>query len=47
MACQWNGRYRDDLRRFVKGDPGNESPLQSLHYRVPARAVVVLVRVSA
>jgi isoamylase len=21
-ACQWNGRYRDDLRRFVKGDPG-------------------------
>ena len=21
MACQWNGRYRDDLRRFVKGDP--------------------------
>ena len=22
MACQWNGRYRDDLRRFVRGDPG-------------------------
>ncbi len=22
MACQWNGRYRDDLRRFVKGDGG-------------------------
>lgn len=22
MACQWNGQYRDDLRRFVKGDPG-------------------------
>ena len=22
MACQWNGRYRDDVRRFVKGDPG-------------------------
>jgi hypothetical protein len=22
MACQWNGIYRDDLRRFVKGDPG-------------------------
>ncbi|MDP2031439.1 MAG: isoamylase [Thiobacillus sp.] len=21
-ACQWNGKYRDDLRRFVKGDPG-------------------------
>jgi len=23
--------------------PGNESPLQSLHYRVPGRTVVVLV----
>jgi glycogen operon protein len=22
MACQWNGRFRDDVRRFVKGDPG-------------------------
>ncbi len=22
MTCQWNGRYRDDIRRFVKGDPG-------------------------
>ena len=22
MTCQWNGRFRDDLRRFVKGDPG-------------------------
>jgi len=21
-ACQWNGKYRDDLRRFVKGDTG-------------------------
>jgi isoamylase len=20
--CQWNGPYRDDVRRFVKGDPG-------------------------
>lgn len=20
--CEWNGRYRDDIRRFVKGDPG-------------------------
>lgn len=20
--CQWNGRFRDDLRRFVRGDPG-------------------------
>jgi len=25
-------------------EPGNESRLQSLHYRVPGRAVVVLVR---
>jgi glycogen operon protein len=25
-------------------EPGNESPLQSLQYRVPGRAVVVLVR---
>lgn len=22
MACQWNGRFRDDVRRFVRGDPG-------------------------
>ena len=22
MACQWNGQFRDDVRRFVKGDPG-------------------------
>jgi isoamylase len=22
MTCQWNGKFRDDLRRFVKGDPG-------------------------
>ncbi|OGA39999.1 MAG: glycogen debranching enzyme [Betaproteobacteria bacterium RIFCSPLOWO2_12_FULL_68_19] len=21
-ACQWNGRFRDDVRRFVRGDPG-------------------------
>src|SRR5260370_9916034 len=20
--AEWNGRYRDDVRRFVKGDPG-------------------------
>ena len=20
--AEWNGRYRDDIRRFVKGDPG-------------------------
>jgi hypothetical protein len=25
-------------------EPGNENLLQSLHYRVPGRAVVVLVR---
>jgi glycogen operon protein len=25
-------------------EPGNESPLQLLHYRVPGRAVVMLVR---
>jgi glycogen operon protein len=22
FACQWNGRFRDDMRRFVRGDPG-------------------------
>ena len=22
MASQWNGSFRDDIRRFVKGDPG-------------------------
>lgn len=21
-ACQWNGQFRDDVRRFVRGDPG-------------------------
>jgi len=21
-TCQWNGRFRDDIRRFVKSDPG-------------------------
>lgn len=21
-ACQWNGQFRDDIRRFVRGDPG-------------------------
>ncbi|HRO57885.1 MAG TPA: isoamylase [Burkholderiaceae bacterium] len=21
-ACQWNGRFRDDVRRFMRGDPG-------------------------
>ncbi|GAQ84892.1 isoamylase [Klebsormidium nitens] len=23
--AEWNGRYRDDLRRFLKGDPGQKS----------------------
>jgi glycogen operon protein len=32
MACQWNGRYRDDLRRFVKGDPGMVSALMRRLY---------------
>jgi isoamylase len=22
LWCQWNGRFRDDVRRFVRGDPG-------------------------
>lgn len=22
MTCQWNGRFRDDIRRFVRSDPG-------------------------
>lgn len=22
MTCQWNGRFRDDIRRFVRGDAG-------------------------
>lgn len=25
--AEWNGRYRDDVRRFVKGDPGHKSKL--------------------
>lgn len=32
MACQWNGRYRDDLRRFVKGDPGMAAALMRRLY---------------
>jgi len=32
MACQWNGSYRDDLRRFVKGDPGMVPALMSRLY---------------
>ena len=37
------GRYRLE-NPYDFFEPGNESPLQSLHYRVPGRAVVVLVR---
>jgi glycogen operon protein len=25
--CQWNGRFRDDVRRFVRGDPGTVGAL--------------------
>jgi glycogen operon protein len=25
--AEWNGRYRDDVRRFVKGDPASSVPL--------------------
>jgi glycogen operon protein len=25
--AEWNGRFRDDVRRFVKGDPGTVAPL--------------------
>lgn len=25
--AEWNGRYRDDVRRFVRGDPGMVGPL--------------------
>jgi len=32
MACPWNGRYRDDLRRFVKGDPGRVPALMRRLY---------------
>jgi len=31
-ACQWNGKYRDDLRRFVKGDPGRVPALMRRLY---------------
>jgi isoamylase len=30
--CQWNGRYRDDVRRFVRGDPGMVAPLMRRLY---------------
>ena len=29
---QWNGQYRDDLRRFVKGDPGMVGPVMTRLY---------------
>jgi glycogen operon protein len=29
---QWNGRYRDDIRAFVKGDPGKVGDLMSRIY---------------
>lgn len=32
MACQWNGKYRDDIRRFVRGDPGMVSALMRRLY---------------
>ena len=31
-ACQWNGQFRDDLRRFVRGDPGMVSQLMRRLY---------------
>jgi glycogen operon protein len=32
MACQWNGRFRDDLRRFVRGDSGMVAALMRRLY---------------
>jgi isoamylase len=32
MACQWNGRFRDDIRRLVKGDPGMAAALMRRLY---------------
>ena len=32
MTCQWNGRFRDDLRRFVRGDPGMVAALMQRLY---------------
>ena len=31
-ACQWNGQFRDDLRRFVRGDPGMVAQLMRRLY---------------
>lgn len=25
--AEWNGKYRDDMRRFIKGDPGMKPAL--------------------
>jgi isoamylase len=30
--AQWNGRFRDDVRRFVKGDPASVAPLMTRLY---------------
>jgi glycogen operon protein len=30
--CQWNGRFRDDVRRFVRGDPGTVGSLMARLY---------------
>ena len=32
MASQWNGLFRDDVRRFVKGDPGMVAALMQRLY---------------
>jgi glycogen operon protein len=32
MTCQWNARFRDDVRRFVKGDPGMVAALMRRLY---------------
>ncbi len=31
-AWQWNGKFRDDVRRFVRGDPGMVGPLMARLY---------------
>lgn len=31
-AWQWNGKFRDDLRRFVRGDPGLVGPVMQRLY---------------
>jgi isoamylase len=32
MTCQWNGRFRDDVRRFVRGDSGMVASLMRRLY---------------